>query len=134
MSDEPFRPAAHFQLELRQLERWGLASWRALAALEDADLRRLATDGKASEQRLRRLRGQARLIEEVGLTPAQASLLLYAGIPDSNALAEVQPDTLLRQLGRFQRQLLGREAATLDLPQVLGWIRRARSSPGRSPN
>lgn len=134
MSEQPFRPAGHFRLEQRQLERRGLASWSALAALADADLRRLAADGQASEQRLRRLRGQARLIDAVGLTPAQASLLLHAGIPDRAALAEAQPDTLLRQLGRFQRQLLGREAPPLDLPLVLGWIRRARGGPGRSLN
>ena len=134
MTTEPFQPAAHFRLELRQLERRGLASWAALAALEDGDLRQLAADGQASEQRLRRLRGQARLIEEVGLSPAQASLLLYAGIPDRAALAAAQPDALLRQLGRFQRQLLGRQAAALDLAQVLGWIRSARGGPGRSPN
>lgn len=134
MTDEPFRPAAHFRQEQRLLERCGLASWPALASLADADLRRLAADGQASEQRLRRLRGQARLIEEVGLTPAQASLLLYAGIPSGAALAEAHPETLLRQLGRFQRQLLGREASPLDLATVLGWIRRARAAPGRSPN
>ncbi len=134
MSEQPFRPATHFRLEQRQLERCGLASWAALAALADPDLRRLAADGQASEQRLRRLRGQARLIEEVGLAPAQASLLLYAGIPDRAALAEARPETLLRQLGRFQRQLLGRDAPALDLPLVLGWIRRARGGPGRSPN
>ena len=134
MSDEPFRPPAHFRQEQTQLERRGLASWAALAALADADLRRLAADGQASEQRLLRLRGQARLIEEVGLTPAQAALILYAGIPDRAALAEAQPEILLRQLGRFQRQLLGREAPALDLAVVLGWIRRARGGPGRSPN
>ena len=134
MSEEPFRPAAHFRQEQRQLERCGLDSWQALAQLADHDLRRLAADGRASEQRLRRLRGQARLIEEVGLTPAQASLLLYAGIPSRAALAEAQPETLLRQLGRFQRQLLGREAPPLDLALVLAWIRRARAGPGRSPN
>ncbi len=134
MSGEPFRPAAHFRPELRQLERHGLASWSALAALSDADLRRLAADGQASEQRLRRLRGQAHLIEQVGLTPAQASLLLYAGIPSRAALAEAQPDILLRQLGRFQRQLLGRDASPLDLATVHGWIRSARGGPGRSPN
>lgn len=134
MSGEPFRPAGHFRHEQRQLERRGLASWAALAALDDPALRQLAADGQASEQRLRRLRGQARLIEEVGLTPAQASLLLYAGIPSRAALAEAQPENLLRQLGRFQRQLLGRDAVALDLATVLGWIRRARSGPGRSPN
>lgn len=134
MSDEAFRPPAHFRHEQRELERHGLASWAALAALADADLRRLAAEGQASEQRLRRLRGQARLIEEVGVTPAQAALMLYAGIPDRAALAEAQPETLLRQLGRFQRQLLGRDAPPLDLSLVLGWIRRARGGPGRSPN
>lgn len=134
MSGEPFRPAAHFQREQRLLERHGLASWAALASLAEADLLRLAADGQASEQRLRRLRGQARLIEEVGLTPAQASLLLYAGIPSRAALAEAQPDLLLRQLGRFQRQLLGRAATPLDQATLLGWIRRARAGPGRSPN
>ena len=134
MSDEAFRPPAHFRHEQQQLERRGLASWAALAALADADLRTLAAEGQASEQRLRRLRGQARLIEEVGVTPAQASLLLYAGIPDRAALAEARPETLLRQLGRFQRQLLGREARALDLPLVLAWIRRARGGAGRSPN
>ena len=134
MSEEPFRPAAHFRQEQRQLERSGLASWPALASLADADLRRLAADGQASEQRLRRLRGQARLIEEVGVTAGEAALLLHAGIPSRAALAVAQPETLLRQLGRFQRQLLGREAAPLDLPLVLGWIRRARGAPGRSPN
>lgn len=134
MSAEPFRPAAHFQREQRQLERHGLASWAALAALADDRLRQLAGDGQASEQRLRLLRGQARLIEEVGLTPPQAALLLHAGIPSRAALAEAQPENLLRQLGRFQRQLLGRAAAPLDLTTVLSWIRRARVGPGRSPN
>lgn len=134
MSPQPFRPAAHFRNEQRQLERHGLASWAALAALEDTQLRQLAADGQASEQRLRRLRGQARLIEEVGLTPEQASLLLYAGIPGRAALAGAQPEILLRQLGRFQRQLLGRQAPPLDLAMVLGWIRRARAASGRSPN
>ena len=69
-----------------------------------------------------------------GVTQAQAALMLYAGIPDRAALAEAQPETLLRQLGRFQRQLLGRDAPPLDLSLVLGWIRRARGGPGRSPN
>jgi len=134
MSGEPFRPAAHFRLEQRRLDSHGLGSWAALAALADDDLRRLAADGQASEQRLRRLRGQARLIEQVGLTAAEAALLLYAGIPDPLALAEARPELVLRQLGRFQRQLLGRDARPLDLATVLGWIRRARAGPGRSPN
>ena len=36
MTTEPFQPAAHFRQEIRQLDRRGLASWAALAALEVA--------------------------------------------------------------------------------------------------
>lgn len=133
MSPVPFRPAAHFRAEQRQLETCGLASWEALAGLEEADLRRLAADGQASEARLRRLRGQARLIVEVGLGAAEAALLLHGGIPSRTALAEARPEQLLRQLGRFQRQLLGRGAPPLDLATVRGWILRAGAA-GRSPN
>jgi len=129
---EPFRPASHFQQEQRLLERSGLASWRALAAVEDGELRRLAGSGQASEARLRRLRGQARLIEEVGLSAAEAALLLYAGIPSRQALAEARPEQLHRQLGRLQRQLLGRSARQLDQATVLAWIRRAQDLCARS--
>ena len=131
---EPFQPADHFRSERQLLQRLGLASWSAVAALEDGQLRRLAASGEASEQRLRRLRGQARLIEEVGLTSAEASLLLHAGVPGRQALAEARPEQLLRQLGRFRRQLLGRAATSLDLATVQTWIRRARQASGRSPN
>ena len=134
MSPQPFRPAAHFRQEQRQLERRGLASWAAVAALRDCELRDLAASGEASESRLPRLRGQARLIEEVGLTTGEAALLLYGGVPTPQALAEARPEQLLRQLGRFQRQLLGRDATRLELAEVQAWILRARSRPGRSSN
>jgi hypothetical protein len=134
MNTEPFQPPAHFRAEQRQLERRGLASWPALAGLSDAELRRLASSGEASEGRLRRLRGQAQLIEEVGITAGESALLLHAGIPSRAALAEARPEQLLRQLGRFQRQLLGRQAPPLDLATVQRWIGMARGGSGRSPN
>lgn len=134
MSGEGFRPAAHFAAERRVLEREGLASWPAVAALGDGDLRRLAGDGLASEARLRRLRGQARLVQEVGVSAAEAALLLHGGIPSRQALAEADPERLLRQLGRFQRQVLGRQAPALEQRQVREWIRRARTPASRSPN
>jgi hypothetical protein len=134
MSLEPFRPAAHFRSEQRQLERDGLASWEALAALADSDLRRIAAAGQVSEMRLRHLRGQAQLMQDVGLTAPEAALLLRAGIPSGAALAEALPEQLLRQLGRFQRQLLGRDAPALDLTTVRRWILQAGAAAGRSPN
>lgn len=81
---------AHFSAEQSQLSLAGLKDWPALAAQSDLALRRLARCG-ASEQRLIKLRGQARLISELGLAPEQAALLLYAGIASSAGLAEASP-------------------------------------------
>lgn len=104
-----------------------MRNWAVLAGLDDAQLRRLAAaGGGASEQRLKLLRGQARLVVEVGLEPAEAALLLHAGIGSPAALAAADPQQLLRQVGRLQRGLLGRAAAPPSLASLHGWILRAR--------
>ena len=130
MTGESFQLPRHFQAEQRQLLASGLASWAALTRLSDGELRQLAAMGDASEARLKRLRQQALLMTEAGLEASEASLLLYAGIPSRQALAEANPGMLHRQLQRFHRQLLGRAAPTLELAVVVAWIQRARSAAG----
>jgi hypothetical protein len=119
----------HFQREVGCLRRAGIHRWEALAGLADQRLRRLAAAGEASEARLVRLRGQARLVSEVGLPPEAAALLLHAGIASRRGLAEADPDRLLLQVGRLQRQLAGTSLPRLDPLTLRGWIRRARRSP-----
>ena len=118
---------AHFSREQERLETAGIRSWHDLAALDDASLRRLGRGGGASEARLIRLRGQARLVREVGLEPPEAALLLHAGIPDRRALAQADPQRLLVQMGRLQRQLTGMAVPMLTLATLQSWIRRARN-------
>jgi hypothetical protein len=120
---------AHFQREQRQLERAGIASWTQLARVDDGHLRRLGRSGGASEARLIKLRGQARLVVEVGLEPAEAALLLYAGIANRAGLANADPHRLLVQMGRLQRSLTGMAAPLLDLTTLQSWIRRAQRRP-----
>lgn len=120
---------AHFQREQRQLEGAGIHSWGQLARLNDSALRQLGRQGGASEARLIKLRGQARLVVDVGLEPAEAALLLYAGIASSAGLAAADPHRLLVQMGRLQRSLTGMAAPLLDLPTLQGWIQRARRRP-----
>lgn len=103
-----------------------MTGWTALAGLDDAALRQLAATGEASEQRLKLLRGQARLVRQVGLEPAVAALLLHAGIASPAGLAAADPQTLLVQVGRLQRGLLGPAAPPASLAQVQAWIQRAR--------
>jgi hypothetical protein len=120
--------------EQQRLRRAGIESWEALAGLDDAQLRQLAASGEASEAKLIRLRGQARLVSAVELAPAEAALLLHGGIANPAGLAAADPQQLLLQLGRLQRRLTGAAVPPVDLAQVLGWIRRARQVSGRSPN
>jgi predicted RecB family nuclease len=120
--------------EQRRLRQAGIESWAALAELDDRRLRELAASGEASEARLIRLRGQARLVTQVGLAPEEAALLLHGGIASAAGLADADPQRLLLQLGRLQRRLTGAAVPPLELPRVLAWIRRARQSSGRSPN
>ena len=116
----------HFQREQRQLELAGIEDWPQLAGLQDQDLRRLCRSGGASEARLIKLRGQARLVVEVGLEPAEAALLLYAGIASRAGLAASDPHQLLVQMGRLQRSLTGMASPLLDLTTLSEWIRRAQ--------
>jgi hypothetical protein len=124
----------HFRSEERVLNLRGIRGWEAVAALADPMLRELAADGRCSEARLVRLRGQARLMGDLDLAPEEAALLLHAGIADRRGLASCDPQAVHRQLGRLQRSLAGSTLAPVPLPRLLEWIQRARSGSGRSWN
>jgi Domain of unknown function (DUF4332) len=114
-----------FQREQAALLAAGVESWEQLAALTDPHLRQLARGG-ALERQLRKLRGQAQLVSELGLEPHEAALLLYAGIASSRGLAEASPQQLLQQLGRLERSLTGMAPARVNATMVRSWIRRAQ--------
>jgi hypothetical protein len=81
-----------------------------------------------------KLRGQARLVVAVALEPAEAALLLYAGIADPRGLAAADPHQLHRSIGRLQRSLTGEAVPMLELATLRRWIERARQGSGRSSN
>jgi len=124
----------HFAREAARLRQAGIDSWSVLANLTDRQLREMGEVGGASEARLLRLRAQARLMVAVDLSAPQASLLLLAGIATAGGLAQADPQRLERQVGRLQRQLLGRAATPIDGVLLREWIRRARQSSGRPGN
>ncbi|HYP04192.1 MAG TPA: DUF4332 domain-containing protein [Cyanobium sp.] len=124
----------HFAREAARLRQAGIDSWSALASLPDRQLRELGEAGGASEARLLRLRAQAQLMVAVELSAAEASLLLLAGIATAAGLGQADPQRLERQVGRLQRQLLGRAAPPIDGVLLREWIRRARQSSGRPGN
>lgn len=117
---------AHARREQRALLAAGIDGWQALAALSDDQLSQLATLHGASVVTLRRLRGQAQLVVALQLEPAEAALLLHAGIADCRGLAQADPQQLWVQTGRLQRRLTGKAVAPPDLATVRRWIERAR--------
>ena len=121
------------------LQDAGIQTWADLAGLSDADLRSLARRGLALERQLIKLRGQAQLVAQLGLSPVEAALLLYAGIASCRGLAQASPQQLLTQLGRLERSLTGPAPPRIDASWVRLWIGRAqdqqrRESSGRSGN
>jgi hypothetical protein len=124
----------HFAREAARLRLAGIDNWSVLANLTDRQLRELGEAGGASEARLFRLRAQARLMVAVDLSAPEASLLLLAGIATAGGLAQADPQRLERQVGRLQRQLLGRAATPIDGVLLREWIRRARQSSSRPGN
>ena len=121
------------------LQDAGIETWADLAGLSDADLRSLASRGLALERQLIKLRGQAQLVAQLGLSPVEAALLLYAGIASCRGLAQASPQQLLTQLGRLERSLTGPAPPRIDASWVRHWIGRAqdqqrRESSGRSGN
>ena len=134
MTSPPFTPAGAYRQEVELLRQAAITSWEAVAALEDPQLRRIASLSPGSEARLIRLRGQARLVVGVGLAPAEAALLLHAGVADPAGLAMAKPEDLERQVGRLQRRLTGTAVPPPSLTTLRGWILRARAGAGRSGN
>ena len=134
MSGHSFRPAPAYRQELALLQREGLDSWDAVAALDAPSIRRLCRSSPGSEARLIRLRGQARLVVALELSPGDAALLLHAGVADPDGLAAADAHHLHRQIGRLQRRLSAKGLPPVSLTTVRGWVVQAAAAAGRSWN
>ena len=133
--EHPFVLPAHFSREQERLAAAGIDSWHQLAQLDEASLRQLGRSPGASEARLVRLRGQARLVVELDLAPADAALLLHAGIASASGLHQADPNRLLQQIHRLQRQLTGLAVPLIDLATLRCWMVKAGTvASGRSWN
>lgn len=133
--EHAFSLPAHFRIEQERLASAGIHSWHQLAALDQTSLQQLGRTAGASEARLLRLQGQARLVVELDLAPPDAALLLHAGIATARGLQQADPHRLLQQIHRLQRQLTGRAVPLIDLATLRCWmVKAATVKSGRSWN
>jgi len=125
---EPLRDLPQsFRFEQKELETAGIIHWDQLQNLSDQQLSRLCRSGRASARNLRRLRGMAALVCSLGLAPADAALLMHAGIATVTALAAASPQDVLTRTGRLERQLRSGRRAVVDLTVARHWIRLAQA-------
>ena len=115
-----------FRDEHRQLMADGITTWGELQALSDLDLSRIARSGLATARNLKRLRGMAELVCCLNLAPADAALLMHAGIATVPALAAATPQVLVTRTGRLERQLRSSRPPVVDLAVARRWIHAAQ--------
>jgi hypothetical protein len=126
-NDGPFADLpASFREERRVIEAAGLTGWSALRALDAQALSQLARRGRATARNLRRLQGIAALVCDLDLAPADAALLMHAGLATIPALAAASPQDVVTRTGRLERQLRTGRPPVVDLALAQRWIQRAR--------
>jgi hypothetical protein len=115
-----------FRDEQRQLSAEGITTWEALRSLNDLELSRMARSGRATARNLKRLRGMADLVCCLHLAPADAALLMHAGIATIPALAAATPQVVVTRTGRLERQLRSGRPPVVDLAVARRWIDAAQ--------
>ena len=126
----PADPLKELPLGLRdehaQLLASGITTWGEVQNLTEFQISRLAASGRASARNLRRLKGMANLGCCLDLAPADAALLMHAGLATVAAVAGSSPPDLVTRTGRLERQLRSGRPPVVDLALARTWILRAK--------
>lgn len=116
-----------FRDEQKALEAAGITTWGALLALSDLQLSQLSRSGRTTARNFKRLRGIAALVCHLKLAPADAALLMHAGIATVSALAAASPQDVVTRTGRLERQIRSGRPAVVDLAVARRWILAAQA-------
>ena len=116
-----------FRDEQQALVAAGISTWGALLTLSDQQLSQLSRSGRASARNFKRLRGMAALVCNLELAPADAALLMHAGIATVSALAAASPQDVVTRTGRLERQLRSGRPAVVDLAVARRWTLAAKA-------
>ncbi len=116
----------NFRDEQKELLKAGIKSWFELKSLSEKKLSRLVINGRSTERNLKRLKGIAVLVCELGLTPDVAALLMHSGIATISALADSTPHEVIQRTGRLERQLQSNRHPVIDLPMACQCINKAK--------
>ncbi len=117
----------NFDSERKSLVKSGLSTWKDLTELDDYQLNILAQKDGNSLKNLRRIRGISELIYELNLSFHEAALLMHSGLGTVSALANTNPENIIRQTGRLRRQLMKiNNVSNISVETAKSLIKQAR--------
>lgn len=114
-----------FRDEQRELVAAGIDTWGALQQLSDHQLSQLSRRGRASARNFKRLRGMAELVCCLDLAPADAALLMHAGLATVAALSAASP--------RMSSRVRDDSNASSEVDDHQWWIWRWPNAGSKQP-
>ena len=116
----------NLRYERDALQAAGLTTWGQVRELDEVRISRLAASGRATALNLKRVKGMADLVCALDLAPADAALLMHAGLATVAAIAGSSPQDVVNRTGRLERQLRSGRPPVVDLAVARRWIRLAQ--------
>ena len=103
-----------------------LTNFEKLSNLSDFDINEiLRKSSLCTLNNLNKIRAIAIFKKEIGISPAEAYLLLHCGIGSIKSLALSTPYELERRIGRLERSLRVKSETEITVHLLKKWIKRA---------
>ena len=117
----------NFRHEKDFLTKNNFDSWEKIRNLSDSEINKIIKlNLLCTQSRLIKIRAIAIFIVDLNLLPHEAYLLLHSGIGDTKSLANFNPDSLQKKIGRLKRNLNLKTKTNIDSSLMKNWISRAK--------
>ena len=104
-----------------------LTDFEKLSNLSDLDINEIQRKSSlCTLNNLKKIRAIAIFKKEIGISPAEAYLLLHCGISSIKSLSLSSPYELQRKIGRLERNLRVKTKTDINFNLFKKWIRRAK--------
>ena len=104
-----------------------LTDFEKLSNLSDLDINEIQRKSPlCTLNNLKKIRAIAIFKKEIGISPAEAYLLLHCGISSTKSLSLFSPYELQRKIGRLERSLRVKTNRDMTFSLLKEWIERAR--------
>ncbi len=122
-----FHLSKNFKDEEKDLKASGRTTWLAAKSLKDQEIDLLVRKGRSTYRNLKKIRGIAEIVCELGLPPEDAALLIHSGLSSIESVARATPQQVVLQTGRLIRQLNSNPRSLVDLAKAKLWIQKAKA-------